>query len=72
MKEEIKQRIVAKVEKIKRFNRINQYQQNRLFQSNQHSFYQELNNKRQQEKREGPYQREANKFWSAIWSRSRI
>ena len=44
VKEEIKQRIVAKTGKIKRFsNRINQYRQNRLFQNNQHRFYQELN-----------------------------
>ena len=37
MKEEIKQRIVAKTDKIKRFsNRINQYRQDRLLQNNKH------------------------------------
>ena len=52
MNEEIKQRIVAKTGKIKRFsNRINQYRQNRLFQNNRHRFYQELNEQNAQSRK---------------------
>ena len=41
VKEEIKQRISAKVGKIKRYSsKINQYQQNRVFLNNQKRFFQ--------------------------------
>ena len=44
--EELKQRIKAKAATLKRCkNRVNQYRQNKLFQSNQSKFYQELNGK---------------------------
>ena len=70
MKEEIKQRIVAKTGKIKRFsNRINQYRQNRLFQNNRHRFYQELNEEGQQQENEAPDQGEARRFWLDICSK---
>ena len=70
VKEEIRQRIVAKTGKIKRFsNRINHYRQNGLFQNNQHRFYQELNEEGQQQENEAPDQGEARRFWSDIWSK---
>ena len=43
-REEIKEKIKAKNNKIKRYqSRINQYQQNRTFKNNQGKFYRELN-----------------------------
>ena len=70
VKEEIKQRIVAKSSKIKRYtSRITQYQQNRLFQNNQNRFYQELNGEGQLREEDVPDQREARSFWSEIWSK---
>ena len=45
VKEEIRQRIKAKAAKISRYQqRINQYQQNRMFKNNESTFYQKLNN----------------------------
>ena len=44
--EELKERIKAKAATLKRYNnRVNQYRENRLFQSNQSKFYQELDGK---------------------------
>ena len=44
--EELKQRIKANGATLKRYkNRVKQYRQNRLFQSNQSKFYQELDGK---------------------------
>ena len=44
VREEIKQRIKAKVGKITRYqNRLSQYQQNRMFNNNEGRFYQRLN-----------------------------
>ena len=55
MKEEIKQRIIAKTSKIERYSdRINQYQQNRMFQNNEKRFYQQLNSDEQQRENEVP------------------
>ena len=55
VKEEIKQRILAKTGIIKRFsNKINRYRENSLFQNNQHRFYQELNEEGQQQDNEAP------------------
>ena len=43
-REEIKERIKAKTNKIKRYqSRINQYQQNHTFKNNQGKFYREFN-----------------------------
>ena len=47
VREELKERINAVGTKTKRFNsRINQYQQNQLFDNNQGRFFQRLNNRR--------------------------
>ncbi|XP_063594921.1 uncharacterized protein LOC134771895 [Penaeus indicus] len=69
IKEEIKQRISAKVSKIKRYSsRINQYQQNRVFQNNQKSFFSHLDGEGEQQN-EAPDAEQAKEFWSAIWSK---
>ena len=48
--EELKQRIKAKAATLKRYkNRVKQYRQSRLFQSNQFKFYQELDGKSHQQ-----------------------
>ena len=63
VQEEIKQRVIAKQQKIKRYqNRINQFQQNRTFKNNQGRFYKNLNNDGQYEKSEVPDAEEAKKF----------
>ena len=55
VKEEIKQRIAAKTGKIKRYQqRINQFQQNRLFVNNEGRFYQNLNAENEYQDSEAP------------------
>ena len=45
---ELKQRVLAKIAKVKRYEqRVKQYRQNRLFQSDKKRFYVELNNDRE-------------------------
>ena len=68
-REEIKERIKAKNNKIKRYqSRINQYQQNRTFKDNQGKFYRELNSGgRNYETTEVPDKKEAQEFWGSIW-----
>ena len=64
--EEIKQRIIAKKEKVKRYqNRINQFHQNRTFQNNQGKFYKNLNGETQQS--DVPDADEAKEFWKGVW-----
>ena len=68
MKEEIKQRIKAKSEKVKRYqNRINQYNQNRTFVNNQGKFYRDVNNAGDKGENECPDSQEAQAFWNSIW-----
>ena len=70
IKEEIKQRISAKVGKIKRSSsRINQYQQNRVFNNNQKRFQSELNGEGEQHQNKASDAEQAKEFWSAIWSK---
>ena len=68
-REEIKEKIKAKNNKIKRYqSRINQYQQNRNFKNNQGKFYRELNSGgRNYETTEVPDKKEAQEFWGSIW-----
>ena len=63
-REEIKERIKAKNNKIKRYqSRINQYQQNRTFKNNQGKFYRQLNSGgRNYETTEVPDKKEAREF----------
>ena len=66
--EELKQRLLAKAAKIKRYgDRITQYRQNRMFTVEQKKVYKELNGRTSGE---GviPDAEESKKFWSEIWS----
>ena len=65
--EEIKQRIVAKAAKIKRYtNRIKQFNDNRLFNTNQSRFFKNLEGK--EESTIAPNPQDATRYWSNIWS----
>ena len=66
--EELKQRIKAKAAKVKRYkNRIEQFRQNRLFNTDQSRLYKELNG--QEAVDLAPEKEEAKRFWSDIWSK---
>ena len=67
VKEELKQRITAKATKVKRYdNRINQFQDNRNFQTNQGRFFKNLEGK--EERTKPPNAEDATAFWKGIWS----
>ena len=68
-REEIKKRIKAKNNKIKRYqSRTNQYQQNCTLKKNQGKFYRELNSGgRNYETTEVPDKKEAQEFCGSIW-----
>ena len=62
--EENKQRIKAKAATLKRYkNRVKQYRQSRLIQSNQSKFYQELDGKSHEENKI-PDKEKTREFWS--------
>ena len=68
--EELKQRTKAKAATLKRYkNRVNQYRQNRLLQSNQSKFYQELDGKSHEENII-PNNEKTREFWSGIWEKN--
>ena len=68
VKEELKQRLVAKAEKIKRYSdRIEQYRQNRLFSYHQGRLYSDLDKARDDEQTP-PNREKCKEFWSGIWS----
>ena len=71
VKEEIRQRVKAKTAKISRYQqRINQYQQNRMFKNNESRFYQKLNNDDGQNNENAiPDADESKRFWSDIWGK---
>ena len=65
--EELKQRITAKVHKIKRYSdRIVLYKQNRLFETNQRQFHKELDDPKGDEQ-PIPDAAESKQFWSNLW-----
>ena len=67
--EGLKQRIKAKAATLKRYkNRVNQHRQNRLFQSNQYKFYQELDGKSHEENIILNKEK-TREFWSGIWEK---
>ena len=69
--EELKQRVVAKKVKVKRYDqRIRQYRQNRLFSNDQKKFYQQLNGAERKE-RVIPDASESVKFWNGIWGKEK-
>ena len=66
--EELKQRMLAKSAKIKRYEqRITQFRQNRIFNGDQKKIYTELNGG-EARSTEVPNAEESKKFWSDIWS----
>ena len=68
--EELKQRTKAKAATLKRYkNRVNQYRQNRLLQSNQSKFYQELDGKSHEENII-PDKEKTREFLSGIWEKN--
>ena len=65
--EELKQRILAKTCKIKRYqSRIEQYWQNKMFQSNQKRLFEMLGNE-ERDNSVVPDIEESMRFWSSIW-----
>ena len=68
-REEIKERIKTKNNKLKRYqSRINPYQQKRTFKNNQGKFYRELNRGgKNYETTEFPDKKETQIFWGSIW-----
>ena len=67
--EELKQRITAKSATVKRYtDRVNQYKQNRLFQSNQARFYDELD-RPQRVENINPDPAQIKNFWNDIWGK---
>ena len=65
--EELKQRVIAKKAKVKRYEqRIKQYRQNRLFSVDQKRFHQEINGESRQEKII-PNAEESKRLWGGIW-----
>jgi hypothetical protein len=66
--EEIKQRILSKAVKVRRYTeRIAQFEQNRLFASNQKQFYRNLDG--QAAECTPPNPEEATTYWSTLWGR---
>ena len=65
--EQLKQRVAAKVAKIRYENRIDQFKQNRIFQNNQKRLYELIEG---QERHEDnlPDGEESMQFWSKNWS----
>ena len=70
VREEIQQRIVAKIGKIKRYtNRVAQFKQNRGFENNQKKFYQQVDGNRDRASDEVPDEGQTNDFWNKIWGK---
>ncbi len=68
--EELKQRVMAKAAKVKRYeSRINQYRQNRMFQSNQKRLFEELDGNTRNDTIV-PDAEESKEFWNGIWGKS--
>ena len=73
VQEELKQRIRAKADTIRRYNkRCNRFKENRLFDNNQRMFYRNMGEDVKDKKKEGieekPDKDACTKFWSDIWS----
>ena len=65
--EELQQRIVALAARMERYtNRVKQYRQNKLFETNQRRLYQELNGVNMSET-VAPDAEQSKEFWSGIW-----
>ena len=67
--EQLKQRITAKAAKIKRYeSRVDQYQQNRLFQNNQKRLFAKLEGL-ETDNSIIPDAEENREYWNSIWSK---
>ena len=67
VREELKQRLIAKAAKINRYNdRIEQYRQNRLLCYDQSKFYVKLD-KETTDEQVYPSPEESRELWSSIW-----
>lgn len=67
--EELKQDLSAVRQKIKRYTeRVEQYNQNRMFVNNQKRFYQDLQGNGENNAEEAPDKEESRVFWQGIWS----
>jgi hypothetical protein len=70
--EELKQRVIAKRAKLKRYEqRVRQYQQNKLFKIDQKKVYQELNGIFERGEKIVPDASESVAFWGEIWSKEK-
>ena len=70
--EELKQRLLAKSHKLKRYNeRIQQFKLNRMFDQDQKRVYQKLNGNKRCEN-SIPNAEESEIFWSNIWSQEKL
>ena len=68
MIEELKQRTLAKTDKISRYvQRVQQYRINRLFKVDQKKVYNEFNRKTGSSNGDIPNAEENRTFWSGIW-----
>ena len=64
---ELKQRITAKATKVKQYdNRINQFQDNRNFETNQGRFFKNFEGK--EERTKPPNAEDATAFWKGMWN----
>ena len=64
---DLKQRITAKATKVKQYdNRINQFQDNRNFETNQGRFFKNFEGK--EERTKPPNAEDATAFWKGMWS----
>ena len=70
--EELRQRVLAKAAKVRRYeDRIKQYRQNRMFQSNQKRLFEELDGECRNNTAM-PDAEESRNFWSSIWGQSKM
>ena len=67
--EELKQRIVAIVTKVRRYQeRVDRFKQNRMLQKNQRQFYRELSQEGERCDHDQPDAEDLKKLWEDIWS----
>ena len=69
--EELKQRITALAEKLRRYQGwVDIYRQNRLFENNRTQFYREFDQEEERCDDDQPVTEESKQFWGNIWSQS--
>ena len=69
--EELKQRITALAEKLRRYQGwVDIYRQNRLFENNRTQFYREFDQEEERCDDDQPVTEESKQFWGNMWSQS--